>query len=143
MNKSPVTARFAAALASLLLLLTSHASCAPAATPAPPASPARAQVRLLVQHSPLAGFNYHEARAHWSAFSQGDALALVREPDNPHDANAVAVYWRGHKLGYVPRVQNSALAWAMDRGEPVGARISALRAEPNPRKRVQVEIYVE
>ena len=103
----------------------------------------RPQVRLLVQSSALAGYRYHEAKAHWGEFARGDALALVREPDNPHDPGAIAVFWRNHKLGYVPRSQNAALAWAMDRGEQVSARISALRAEPNPRKRVEFEVFVE
>jgi hypothetical protein len=101
------------------------------------------QVRMLVQSSPLAGYSYHSAKTHWAEFATGDALALVREPDNPHDTNAVAVFWRSHKLGYVPRTQNSALAWAMDRGEQLSARISALRAERNPRKRVEFEVFVE
>ena len=56
---------------------------------------------------------------------------------------AVAVLWRGHKLGYVPRTQNTALAWAMDRGETISARISALRTERNPRKRIEFEVFVE
>ena len=98
---------------------------------------------MLVQSSPLAGFRYHEARALWTELARGDTLVLAREADNPHDANAIAVFWRGHKLGYVPRTQNSALAWAMDRGEQVGARISALRTERNPRKRLEFEVFVE
>ena len=28
---------------------------------------------------------------------------LVREPDNPHDSNAVAVQVNGRRIGYVPR----------------------------------------
>jgi len=73
----------------------------------------------------------------------GDRLDLVREPANPHDGNAVRVEWRGRKLGYVPRAENAALAWAMDRGEPVSARISALREHNNPRLRIEFEVYVE
>jgi len=124
-------------------LCTSLLFWLPGSTASALAQAPQAQVRMLVQSSPLAGYRYHEARAHWAALSRGDALALVREPDNPHDANAVAVYWRSHKLGYVPRTQNNALAWAMDRGEQVSARISALRSEQNPRKRVEFEVYVE
>lgn len=114
------------------------ALCLGAAVPA-----AAQQVRMLVQSSPLAGFSHHEGRALWTGLSRGDTLALVREADNPHDANAVAVLWRGHKLGYVPRTQNTALAWAMDRGETISARISALRMERNPRKRIEFEVFVE
>ena len=100
-------------------------------------------VRLVVQSSPLAGFRYAEAAAVWPQLSTGDALDLVREPDNPHDANAVRVEWRGRKLGYVPRAENAALAWAMDRGERVTARISVLREHRNPRLRIEFEVFVE
>jgi hypothetical protein len=101
------------------------------------------QVRLLVQSSPLAGFRYHEAPELFPELRIGDRLDLVRESDNPHDPDAVRVEWRGRRLGYVPRRENSALAWAMDRGEPVTARISTLRAHRNPRLRVEFEVFVE
>ena len=100
-------------------------------------------VRLLVQSSPLAGFTYHAAPAVFVTLRTGDELALLREADNPHDANAVSVYWRGHKLGYVPRTQNATLAWAMDRGESVVARVSRLQVHRNPRERVEFEVFLQ
>ena len=108
----------------------------------PPPATAQ-QVRILVQSSPLAGFNYHQAPALWRGMRVGDALRLEREPDNAYDARAVRVEWRGHKLGYVPRTQNAALAWAMDSGETLNARVSRLQPHRNPRKRVEFEVYVE
>ena len=101
------------------------------------------QVRILVQSSPLAGFNYHQAPEVWQGMRVGDALQLAREPDNAYDGKAVRVEWRGHKLGYVPRAQNAALAWAMDRGEILNARVSRLQPHRNPRKRIEFEVYVE
>jgi hypothetical protein len=101
------------------------------------------EVRMLVQSSPLAGFRYHEASVVWHDLQVGDRLDLVREPENAYDRNAVRVEWRGHKLGYVPRSENSALAWAMDRGEPVTARISKLQTHRNPRKRVEFEVFLD
>ena len=101
------------------------------------------QVRLLVQSSPLAGFNYHQAPEVWRGMRVGDALDLEREPDNVHDGRAISVQWRGHKLGYVPRAQNTALAWAMDRGETLDARVCRLRPHRNPRNRIEFEVYVE
>jgi len=98
---------------------------------------------MLVQSSPLAGFRYHDAKTVFSDLRLGDRLELAREPDNPYDANAVRVEWRGKKLGYVPRRQNAALAWAMDRGETVSARVSRLREHRNPRERIQFEVFVE
>jgi hypothetical protein len=101
------------------------------------------QVRMLVQSSPLAGFNYHQAPEVWQGMRVGDALRLEREPDNVHDPSAISVQWRGHKLGYVPRAQNAALAWAMDRGERLDARVSRVQPHRNPRKRIEFEVHVE
>jgi HIRAN domain len=108
-----------------------------------PGRTAAQQVRILVQSSPLAGFNYHQAPEVWQDMRVGDALTLEREPDNVHDGNAISVQWRGYKLGYVPRAQNAALAWAMDRGERLDARVSRLLRHRNPRKRIEFEVYVE
>jgi len=104
---------------------------------------AEESVRLLVQNSPLAGFRYHAATGVWRELRVGDRLELAREPHNAHDPNAVAVHWQGHKLGYVPRRENAALAWGLDRGTQLRARISALAEHPNPARRVRFEVYVE
>lgn len=109
--------------------------------PAPhAASPA---VRLLVQSSPLAGYNHHQAPRVFAALRVGDPLALVREPDNPHDPNAVSVHWGEHTLGYVPRARNAHIAWALDRGEPLGARVSRLQRHRSPPQRIEFEVYME
>jgi hypothetical protein len=101
------------------------------------------RLHLMVQNSPLAGFRYHAAVEVWQELRVGDRLELAREPDNPHDANAIAVLWRGRKLGYVPRRENAALAWGLDRGTPLRARISALAESANPARRVRFDVYVE
>lgn len=140
MNRTGRVIRLAALFVPLLLCQFRPAG---AETPAQAPPTPQGQVRLLVQSSPLAGFRYHEARALWPRLAQGDALVLWREAGNPHDASAIAVLWQGHKLGYVPRTQNSTLAWAMDRGETLAARISVLREARNPRKRLEFEVFVE
>ena len=99
-------------------------------------------IRILVQSSPLAGFQYHAGATVWDQMKVGDALALVREPDNPHDSNAVRVEWHGQQLGYLPRLENSAVAAEMDRGSRVEARIAKLRNHPNPWQRVLIEVHV-
>lgn len=100
-------------------------------------------VQFLVQSSPLAGFLYAEAEAVMPMLQPGDALELVREADNPHDPHAVRVQWRGRKLGYVPRRENAALAWGLDRGTPLRARVSRLAEHPNPARRIEFEVYLE
>ncbi len=121
---------------ALSLLLAALAAPLQAQAPQP-------SVRLLVQSSPLAGYRHAEAAALWPLLAPGDELELQREPDNAHDGNAVRVAWRGRKLGYVPRTENAALAWAMDRGESVRARISRLQQHRNGRRRLEFEVTIE
>lgn len=101
------------------------------------------EVRVIVQSSALAGFRFHAAAEVWEELRVGDALELAREPDNPHDANAVSLSWRGRKLGYVPRRENVVLAWSLDRGDVLRARISRLTYHPNPARRIEFEVYVQ
>lgn len=116
-------------LATLMLALTASLALA-------------GDVRVLVQSSPLAGFQYHAGASLWHELREGDRLQLVREPDNSHDANAVRVEWRGQKLGYLPRAENRAVAAAMDNGDKVDARIEKLRQHRNPWQRVLIEVFV-
>jgi len=119
--------RFAATLALLLAL-----------------APARAaEARIIIQQSPLAGFQYYDGKVLWEAMKVGDMLALVREPQNPHDSNAVRVDWKGQPLGYVPRRDNSDVARQIDLGAPVQARIVRLKEARNPWQRVEFEVYVD
>lgn len=107
------------------------------------ALPAQAQtVKLLVQSSPLAGFQYHAGPEVWERLREGDTLVLVREPDNRHDARAVRVEWRGRHLGYLPRAENRAVAAEMDQGGHVVARIARLRPHRNPWQRLLIEVFV-
>lgn len=101
------------------------------------------EATIIVQQSPLAGFQYYDGKARWTEMKIGDGLTLVREPDNPHDANAVRVEWQGSRLGYIPRRENADVARQMDRGAAVKARIVKLTEARNPWQRVLFEVYVD
>ena len=53
---------------------------------------------------PVAGVSYRPAALDDPVFDPGRRLALVPEPDNPHDPHAVAIFdeKRTLQLGYVP-----------------------------------------
>lgn len=136
-SASSVAAAVAPLLVTATLLLVPTVL---AQSPQPAAAPA---VRMVVQSSPLAGFAHYEAARLWPQLQVGDPLTLIREADNPHDPDAVRVLWRHHTLGYLPRRANGALAWALDRGERLQARIAALEPHPNPARRLLIEVLLE
>jgi hypothetical protein len=99
--------------------------------------------RLLIQQSALAGFQYHQGEAVWPKLSVFDPLQLVREPSNRFDKQAVRVEWRGQKLGYLPRTENTAVAQMLDRGERLTANIVQLELSDSPWQRVRLVVQLE
>lgn len=81
-------------------------------------------IPLLATH--VAGVMHQNPEAIFEAVSEGDTLRLKREPQNEHDARAIAV-WKGNvKCGYVPREKNEVIASLMDAGKTVFARAEKL-----------------
>lgn len=102
-----------------------------------------ARREILLQTSPVAGFQYHFGDELWKYLRTGLAVTLVREPENKHDGKAVRVEWLRYKVGYLPRLQNHAVAQLLDRGEKLSARIDSVQQSKNPWQRLSVNIYIE
>ena len=96
--------------------------------------------QLVLQDSPLAGFQFHAGKKLWPQMRLGDRLVLVREPQNVHDALAIRVEWNSQHIGYVPRRENSDIARLLDNGVKLHARISRLAQSRDPWARVRFEI---
>ncbi len=84
--------------------------------------------RILYKECKIAGTSFRKLDDIWDELYVGARLALVREKDNPHDSNAIAVAltddYEGNPedfdfdfiLGYVPRNENRHLASMIDLG---------------------------
>jgi hypothetical protein len=103
---------------------------------------AAATQRRLIQQCNLAGFEHHDGEELWNYLTTGDSLELHREPDNPHDPNAIRIDWNGRKLGYLPRTQNQNTARLMGQGKWLEARIGGLERHGNPWRRVAIEVWM-
>lgn len=99
--------------------------------------------RILLQESPLAGFQYHRASGIWPFLQVGETLTLRRELGNRHDPNAIAVWFKNEHLGYVPRRENKILAQMMDRGERLEAQIVRLLQDDNPWRRIRFRVALK
>ena len=95
---------------------------------------------ISIQESPIAGFQYHHGEALWPQLAIGQPLTLHREPDNRYDPRAVRIDWQEHKLGYVPRRENVAVAQMLDRGQRIQASIVGLGESRNPWERVRFSV---
>lgn len=100
------------------------------------------RVALLETH--VAGYRFHEGPAVEESLTPAMQLVLRREPWNAFDAGAIAVWTSaGAKLGFLPRSENRTLARLMDAGVPVTARVTEVRREAPPWKRLWIVVEGE
>ena len=61
----------------------------------------------LVDSFVISGLPYYDAPLIFDQLKLGSDLTIVPERDNPYDPEALALYSNDHKLGFVPRENNS------------------------------------
>jgi HIRAN domain-containing protein len=78
----------------------------------------------------VAGVSFRVDEVRDASFDPGARLALVPEPENEHDPNAIAIWNEGRTLqaGYVPRevageLDGSELAFSLWRAGEAGLRV--------------------
>lgn len=85
----------------------------------------------------IVGMNYIKTEDVVAALAVGTAVTLVREPQNEHDKNAVAVWVNRQKIGFIPKKHNMVLAQFIDQkgeflpdAEPSIAAVMAMDSIP-------------
>lgn len=94
----------------------------------------------ILQISPVAGFQYYQGEALWPQLQEGQMLKLIREFNNPYDNRAVRIDWQEYQLGYIPRMDNTAISQLLDRKEKMLALIIGLKKSNNPWERIEGEV---
>lgn len=62
----------------------------------------------------MVGMKHQGAVELVNSFKGGERITLTREPENPADANAVAIYYDDRKVAFVKGTECAALARDMD-----------------------------
>lgn len=90
----------------------------------------------------VAGFRHYQGMKLLNEMKEGDLLELVREPNNEHDDCAIALNWRGKKIGYIPASTNEMLSYLLDaEALSLFAVITHLEKNAQPWENVAVAVY--
>lgn len=116
-----------------MILLGRHASASPGLTAAP-------NKEIVLLETFVAGWQYHQGDSIWNALQPDDALSLCREPQNPYDESAIAVYACGVKIGYVPRIHNTVIAGMIDQNALVKAHVLKKHKTPHPWEKMEIKV---
>lgn len=92
----------------------------------------------------IAGFMYWDGCEAFGELEVGKKLELVRESDNKYDPEAVAIYYKDLKLGFVPRGENERISHFLDMGHTdlFEVMVARLCEDAHPEKQVYVNVYI-
>lgn len=88
----------------------------------------------------LAGFQYYNAPTLISELHPGTPVSLLREPHNEHDPNAIGVYYKNQKLGFLPSEWANSFYKQMDRGDILDAKVYAYNPEESDYRKLTLEL---
>ena len=91
----------------------------------------------------IAGFSHHDGYLVFNDLKVGTKLQLELEPDNPYDANAVAISFQGIKLGYVPAKMNGTLHQLMYFGHADIFECFVTQVDPETHPESQVRVRID
>ena len=105
----------------------------------------RTEQRKHFLHCNIAGFMYWDGYEAFCKLDVGTKLELVRESDNRIDCDAVAIYYKDYKLGFIPGFKNEIFAMFLDMGHSdlFEVRVCRLCPEAHPEKQVYINIYIK
>jgi hypothetical protein len=92
----------------------------------------------------IAGFTYHDGLDVIEGLKQGTEVDLCPELGNPHDPNAVAIYFGDKHIGYVPQAENGIINKLLYFGHEdiFEARISTVASDQHPERQFRVVVQV-
>ncbi len=91
----------------------------------------------------IAGFQYYDGVDVFGKLKIGTEVELIPEPDNPHDGYAVAIYFKGKKLGFIPRTQNRLISKLLHFGyNPFIVKVNRISPEEHPNHQVGVVVKI-
>lgn len=80
----------------------------------------------------IVGMNWTKTEDFVKSIAPGTPVVLIREPNNEHDTNAVAVWIEGRKVGFIPKKQNAVLASFIDQTGAGNSAGAMLAMDQNP-----------
>jgi len=92
----------------------------------------------------VAGFTYWDGPEVVQQMKVGDKVELKLEDDNPYDPEAVALYYDGRKIGFIPQEKNSEVHQLLYFGHDIfEASICQLDFEAHPERQVRAAIRLK
>ncbi|SUO97204.1 HIRAN domain-containing protein [Suttonella ornithocola] len=95
----------------------------------------------IIAHVPIAGLQYYRAAELSTLMHQGDELSFEHKPNNPHDPDAIMVFWLRNKIGYIPSSHAKCLKNLLQEHQSLYGKIIELDTNTGESRWVKINIY--
>ena len=120
-------------------------------------TPFKRRKRFFFKECAISRWNRYNPEEWWEDVDEGEQLVLIRDYNNKHDFNAVAIAFAGdyegdpenfdfeYIIGYVPQSDNELIAQLMDQGlhNTFIAELTTKKMNGTMKERLRMTIYVE
>ena len=97
-----------------------------------------------VEHFDITSFVYHDGPKVIDKIKPGTVLDIYPEFDNPYDPNALALYFKGVRVGYIPRAHNwmPAQMFRFGHEDVFEVRVISVSLDKDPAKQLHAGLYI-
>ncbi|MFV0566967.1 MAG: HIRAN domain-containing protein [Flavobacteriaceae bacterium] len=88
----------------------------------------------------IAGLSYYDAVDCFKKLKVGTKLRLELDEKNKYDARAVAIYYKKHKLGFIPRTENRIFFKLLRTFHEKSIVVKIQRISPNANPENQIHV---
>jgi len=92
-------------------------------------------------HTKIVGVSFEGRQDILDGLVEGAELALIRQPENAFDANAIAVHFGSLQLGFLRKEIAREIAPVFDEGTPYGARVASLTGGGEKHRGVNIFVW--
>ena len=93
----------------------------------------------------IAGFTYYDGIDVLDKLQVGTPVTIKAEPDNPYDPEAVVIYFKDTKIGYIPRTENRTIHWLLYFGHEdiLEAKINKRNLDTHPEDQFGIVVKIK
>ena len=92
---------------------------------------------------PVAGFTYYQGVSLLADMVLGTKLQLKRDKNNKYDPQAVMIKFKGEKIGYIPRNQNSLIYKLLKVGyKGFNCIVQRIKTDSHPEDMLHVAVFL-
>lgn len=104
------------------------------------------QNSISIYQNYVRGIYFRKSDIDTKTIVPGEKVKLIRERRNEHDSYAVAVYYKGVHIGYIPAYENIVIANLLDNSASLSSYISIVNDYSNQvdyRRLIAIEIFLD